>query len=331
MKRWNGSKLFGSLALPLVLSLWTQPAQASHVACGDTIVADTVLDDSLLNCPGDGIIVGADGVTVHLNGQIVDGSNTVDSVGIKIVGRTGVTVKGPGVVKQFDKGIRIIGGGEHTVKGVTVANNRLPQFTCATTPPGVRPTGIEVINSGRTTIKGVAAVNNCRGITLVGPDAQKNKVKENSLNLNFFFGVLVRNGAHDNEIEKNAVTGTTNGPGVLLGQNVSENEVTRNFIHSNVVGVSLQGNADRNVVKRNVITNNGAVGVRLTIDIPFLAVFDNDENEIRENVIGNQTTGVLIQSPTDDGNVIKDNAFFDTPTPISDSGTGTIISGNVTD
>ncbi len=329
MERGNGPKVAVILALVLAAFLWAAPARAGHLVCGSTVFADTELDDNLLDCPGDGLIIGADGMTLHLNGRIVTGANAVGSAGIKLLNRTGVTVKGPGVVKQFDKGVEITGGVENTVKEVTVANNRLPQFTCFTTPPGVRPTGIQILNSAGNTLKGNAAVNNCRGIAIVGPNSEKNKVKENSSTLNFFFGILIRNGAHENKIASNSLDGNTNGPGIILAQNVTENEVTENFVHSNVGGISIQGNADRNVVKENVITNNGTLGIRLGFDgPPFPIVSDNDQNEIRENIIGNQTIGVLIQDATDDANVIKDNTFFDVPTPISDGGTGTVISGN---
>ena len=172
-------------------------------------------------------------------------------------------------------------------------------------------------------------VNNCRGIAIVQPNSYGNEVKDNSSSLNFFFGVLLRAGAHHNKIKSNTLTGHTNGPGLLLAQNVSENEVTENFIHSNLLGVSIAGNADKNVIRENVITNNGALGIRLGFDgSPFPVVSDNDENEISENVIGNQTTGVFIQDASNDGNSIRENTFFNTPTPISDFGTGTQIDGN---
>jgi hypothetical protein len=36
-------------------------------------------------------------------------------------------------------------------------------------------------------------------------------------------------------------------------------------------------------------------------------------------------------SATNHGNIVRDNTFFNTPTPISDSGSGTRISGNEND
>ena len=51
-------------------------ALASQVSCGETITADTTLDSDLVNCPNHGIVIGADGVTLDLNGHLVDGDGT---------------------------------------------------------------------------------------------------------------------------------------------------------------------------------------------------------------------------------------------------------------
>ena len=51
-------------------------ALASHVGCGDTITTDTTLDSDLVNCPNNGIIIGADNITLDLNGHTIDGDGT---------------------------------------------------------------------------------------------------------------------------------------------------------------------------------------------------------------------------------------------------------------
>ena len=49
---------------------------ASKVSCGDTITTDTTLHHNLVNCPNNGIIIGADNVTLDLNGHTIDGDGT---------------------------------------------------------------------------------------------------------------------------------------------------------------------------------------------------------------------------------------------------------------
>ena len=56
--------------------LGASSALASHVACGDTITTDTTLDSDLVNCPNNGIIIGANNITLDLNGHTIDGDAT---------------------------------------------------------------------------------------------------------------------------------------------------------------------------------------------------------------------------------------------------------------
>ena len=44
--------------------------------CGDTITADTMLDGDLIDCPNHGIVIGADDITLDLNGHRIDGDGT---------------------------------------------------------------------------------------------------------------------------------------------------------------------------------------------------------------------------------------------------------------
>ena len=51
-------------------------ASANHVSCGDEITADTTLDSDLVNCENNGILIGADDITLDLNGHRIDGDGT---------------------------------------------------------------------------------------------------------------------------------------------------------------------------------------------------------------------------------------------------------------
>ena len=59
-----------------MIAFGTGQASASHVSCGDEITADTTLDSDLVDCPGNGIVIGADDITLDLNGHLVDGDGT---------------------------------------------------------------------------------------------------------------------------------------------------------------------------------------------------------------------------------------------------------------
>jgi hypothetical protein len=99
-------------------------ALTRHVGCGDTITTDTTLDSDLVNCPNNGIVIGADNITLDLNGHTIDGDGRrVDScpegedcdVGmLNRTGYNGLTFVG-GTIRQFGAGVLVHGGAAHPV------------------------------------------------------------------------------------------------------------------------------------------------------------------------------------------------------------------------
>src|SRR6185436_1001284 len=58
-------------------------ATVAPITCGATITVDTRLRSDLRNCPGIGIVIGADDVRLNLNGHVVDGDGIGDFEGIQ--------------------------------------------------------------------------------------------------------------------------------------------------------------------------------------------------------------------------------------------------------
>ena len=52
-----------------LLTLSGAEAANKQPSCGDTITADTTLDSDLVDCPNNGIVIGADDITLDLNGH----------------------------------------------------------------------------------------------------------------------------------------------------------------------------------------------------------------------------------------------------------------------
>jgi hypothetical protein len=95
-----------ALAVPAVVG--AAPALAQPLQCGDTVTQDTTLTADLLDCPGDGLIVGAPGITIDLGGHTVAGPDTFtgdpDAVGIdNSAGYERVTIRN-GTVNYFGRG-----------------------------------------------------------------------------------------------------------------------------------------------------------------------------------------------------------------------------------
>src|SRR5438093_11060816 len=78
------------------------PAAAADDLCGTTIVENLKLDQDL-TCASNGLIVGADGIKLNLDGHTITGSGI--GVGISVTGRTDVSISG-GTVKNLEPGVR---------------------------------------------------------------------------------------------------------------------------------------------------------------------------------------------------------------------------------
>ena len=98
----------------------------STAGCGQTITKDFVLGQDL-TCGGDALIVGADGITVDLGGHSITGPGkgqrnwpnpNLDSVGVKLQGRSRVTVRN-GTISAFSTGILLDKSQQILVEAVT--------------------------------------------------------------------------------------------------------------------------------------------------------------------------------------------------------------------
>ena len=110
----NGS----SSAVPLSTSL----------SCGQVIKQSVKLTANL-DCKTDGLIVGADGITIDLNGFTLTGPGDKSSkVGVMFADNDGVTVQGPGTIENFQAGALFSGGEDNKISKVTFMNNEIAIF-----------------------------------------------------------------------------------------------------------------------------------------------------------------------------------------------------------
>src|SRR5919106_1954039 len=125
------SALAGIVAVSAVSATPATSKLPSEVSCGDTIVADTILDRDLVDCPSNGIVIGADDITLDLNGHTIDGDNAlVDpcpefefcDVGVLNDGHNGVTVT-HGSVRQFVVGVRPLRVSHNRLLGISSSGN----------------------------------------------------------------------------------------------------------------------------------------------------------------------------------------------------------------
>jgi parallel beta-helix repeat protein len=101
-------------------------------SCGQVITKDAILLKDI-QCPGVGMIVGADGITINLNNHRLSLTNSTDTlstpkveeIGILVPGQKNITINGPGIITGFDKAIEFAGSQKGYVLGLTLADNNI--------------------------------------------------------------------------------------------------------------------------------------------------------------------------------------------------------------
>src|SRR5688500_672986 len=110
-------------ALAMVLALAASPAAATHVQCGDVITQDTTLDSDLVDCPGDGLVIGASNITLDVAGHTIDGTGPgAGGHGIRNAGADNVAVVN-GRIQQFQNGVSILLSDSNLLTGLTLTDS----------------------------------------------------------------------------------------------------------------------------------------------------------------------------------------------------------------
>jgi parallel beta-helix repeat protein len=101
-------------------------------SCGQLITRDVILLKDI-ECPGIGMIVGADGITINLNNHklsLVNNTDTsripeVEEIGILIPDQKNITIRGPGIISGFDKAIEFAGSGRGYALDLKLTDNNI--------------------------------------------------------------------------------------------------------------------------------------------------------------------------------------------------------------
>jgi hypothetical protein len=316
--------------------------------CGTVVTQSIKLKTDIGPCPAgvDGLVVGANNITINLNGHTIagpgPGKDDGSHAGIRLAQRSGVTVS-HGTVTGFDTGVALIGSSSNTVSTLTVKNNVAPLIT---------PNGFEGSEFGDGIVLMFSAGNTIDG----------NTIDSNGV----FDGIgLLGLGTDHNSITNNTVTnvlgdGRQGTQGIGIGIDVSPfldltlpgrggslhgNNITGNNVHDNWTnGISVQSNIGAEIANNN-IQNNGlnnphpghGLGVVHNARAEANTADNIHDNLIRGNagdglnLIGDQNT---IKNNNVAGNAQKDPSAFDIheidfdPTTFLPSCLSNVYSGN---
>lgn len=266
---------FGSIAAP-----------AGSVECGAEIFVDIKLDADI-DCrayPGrDGLMIGAPGITINLNGFTIIGPSEEEASGIFNAGWDGITIRN-GAITGFQDGVRADGVTDLEIKDVMFSDQRL--------------SSIVVINSADVRIKRVSisqppgdGVNPAEAIRLANVDGAKVK---NAIVDGGYFGVLSvgepgigGTGTASELVVKNSVfTNTTHG--IFLVRTLESTIVGNEVGDSNGIGIGLVEDSIGNIIRLNIVTGSD--------DVDLFHDEGSSPNTWKNNICGT-SSGVDIDCP----------------------------------
>lgn len=269
---------------------------SAGVECGDTITTDTTLDRDLLDCPNLGIVIGADDITLDLNGHTIagDGKPVRDcpreqpcDLGVFNDGHDGVKVRN-GSLRGFAVGVLVDGVRGNRLMELSSSRNQFFGYVIAESSrsairdssgndnPAPDGDGLGVFGSHDLRIEGNSFRRNGQiGIHVDRSD--ENVVKGNEFARNGDFGILLegnRNQLRANRFARDGVAAIQVGPG-------RRNVIAGNHIRGDGEGIGLEeGRGD--VVARNVIVGVRHDGIRLGIWEPQVGT---TRTVVRGNVV----------------------------------------------
>jgi parallel beta-helix repeat protein len=225
--------------LALTLAVGALAPQAARAqACGDTLIADTVLT-APLTCAGDALAIGADDILLDCNGFSLSGDGT--GIGVLLDGVTGVRVRNC-FVDRFAVGILLTASSANhlTLNGVT-----------GSTSIGNGGIQLSAGSDGNVVEANRSWANTGRGFAIT--DSTGNLVQDNGSAFNGFRGFDVID-ASGNALLHNFAFDNTSG------------------------GVVVSGTSAGNILHANTVTDSGSEGFALFSATNFLSFNVSDDN-----------------------------------------------------
>jgi parallel beta-helix repeat protein len=300
-----------ALALTALALLGAPTAQATHVQCGDVVTQDTTLDSDLLNCPGDGVVIGADGITLDLNGHLIDGTGFPDpDAGVdNLAGHDGVTVIG-GRIREYTWGVLLRNTSDNLITRLNTETLSLVSGDGDSDRNVIsRNTGrgIGFIADADATLieRNVLITDFGTAVSFVGADAKGpveatgNRVERNTISAPFT-GIRI-SGMFDTVVERNTVSDALSGFGMVVTG--VRGRVLHNIVSNSGVGISLGQATDTQLVQNDVVDSTGD-GIFVPATVAHNTLLD------RNMANRNGDDGIDVESPstTLTKNTANDNA-----------------------
>lgn len=335
---------FAALSFAGALAFCASPAFAQDglmtVHCGQTLTHSVELANDLTNCPGNGLIIGADGITVDLNHHTIDGAVTqpscgsdLSAVGIDNGGFDGVTIEN-GTVRQFDAGIRGTDVNDGRVHHLTVRDNLSGGIDFeAIFQSGHPPTGNRVDHNDVSGDRCGSAIN--LFINGEGNRFDHNRVHDTASGITVCCGPA--SASNPNVIEHNSLANIANVGIQVFSAGVAH--VEHNDVAgvgspgagcadpSNCVGIGIGGESSGSVVNDNAVARTQNAGIDLETCFECGATHPLTDVQVSNNTLSSTGAGIWL-SDTDRGVVTRNSVdgagTFGLPSAI---GVGVLLNG----
>jgi parallel beta-helix repeat protein len=316
VRRRGAITVAAGLAATGLASLSAPPAASLEpriVSCGEVVTTSVLVANDLTECPEHGLVVGADGITVDLDGHVLDGTGL--GAGVLIDGHYDVRVTG-GTLREFDVGVHLQGGaGGNALSHLVAELNQDAGVLLSGAAPGNEvyantfadnALAVGLVDGTRGAIMrdNLVATGSDHAVTIIGSSG--NRVEGNDLT-GASDGGLFLSRASNNVLVGNAMSGIADGA-VIVEAESNTNLIEGNTITASEGGVLIDSSMGNQVVG-NVIHDMSDDGVDLeeahhTVvlgnDLRFNAggveLLDSTENRIEANVASESAgSGVAVE------------------------------------
>lgn len=273
--------------------------EARAVGCGDVITQDTVLDADVV-CTGDGLVIGAHGITLDLNGHILEGDYDSGDLAIRNDGFDDVTIQN-GTIADWGSGVELVGGAHR---------NRLRNLHFEDI--GEEGAGLVLLIRDSSKARVVDNVFYSVGDTILLERSHWTKITGNEFQLGVYgewplhldsshlnlvsgnrmraYGSVQLQSSHGNRFERNSVSIKEDGCYGMELLDSHWNVVARNQIAGDYCGAMLIERSHRNHVSQNELSVEQDWN-----DDPVVSVLDSSSTRFAHNVVQAYWVGILIR------------------------------------
>ena len=196
------------------------------VSCGQIVTGEVVLTNDLNCSNGDGLVVGAPGTHINLNGYKITASDDAStqgpsmdydgSSGILVANMDGVIISGLGEISGFSRGVTFMGSSDGQLTDVQLADNGIGALVQGSTGTELSRNTITnndiaaILDSstGGAVAFNQAVANTEQGFLLLGAD--QNVIAANNMFGNGQYGIYLDLMSNENIVDYNTVFGHEN-------------------------------------------------------------------------------------------------------------------------